>query len=104
MRRRRRPAQELRVAIEWLPIDTKRAMQKNRGEQAGALVPKEWELVAHTKDGSEKTLATNVLAFDLGPAGSVIYTNGSTVFWQQASGSREKLCDQQAIESVVCVS
>ena len=26
MRRRRRPAQELRVAIEWLPIDTKRAM------------------------------------------------------------------------------
>jgi len=26
LRRRRRPAQELRVAIEWLPIDTKRAM------------------------------------------------------------------------------
>ena len=26
MRRPRRPAQELRVAIEWLPIDTKRAM------------------------------------------------------------------------------
>ena len=26
MRRRRRPAQELRVAIEWLPIETKQAM------------------------------------------------------------------------------
>jgi hypothetical protein len=26
LRRRRRPAQELRVAIEWLPIDTKYAM------------------------------------------------------------------------------
>ena len=26
MRRPRRPAQELRVAIDWLPIDTKRAM------------------------------------------------------------------------------
>jgi len=26
LRRRRRPAQELRVAIEWLPIETKRAM------------------------------------------------------------------------------
>jgi hypothetical protein len=26
LRRPRRPAQELRVAIEWLPIDTKRAM------------------------------------------------------------------------------
>jgi hypothetical protein len=102
--RQMQPQQNQLLSLWGQAIDTKRTMQKNRGEQAGALVPKDWELIARAKDGSEKALATNVLAFDVGPEGSVIYTNGSAVFWQQAGGSREKICEQQAIESIVCLS
>lgn len=97
------PQQAQFLTLWGQAIDTKRAMQKNRGEQAGALVPKNWELVRRSASGEEQLLAGNVLAYDLGPDGSVIFTNGSAVFWLHTDGSREKICDGKMIESVVCV-
>jgi hypothetical protein len=99
-----KPQQAQFLTLWGQAIDTKRAMQKNRGDQAGALVPKEWELVRRSADGAEQVLACNVLAYDLTVDGSVLFTNGSAVFFQKADGSREKLCEQPMIESVVCVT
>ncbi len=99
-----KPQQAQFLTLWGQAIDTKRAMQKNRGEQAGALVPKDWELVRRLADGSETVLASNVLAYDLTSDGGVLFTNGSAVFYQKADGSREKLCEQPMIESVVCVA
>ena len=77
MRRRRRPAQELRVAIEWLPIDTKRAMldaiEHNRiivgayTDRDGGVCPM---LAAH-RNGGRTNLASFARAWDR-------YTHAST--------------------------
>ena len=101
--RQMKPQQAQFLTLWGQAIDTKKAMQKNSGEQAGALVPKDWELVRRSPGGEEQTLASNVLAYDLGPAGSIVFTNGTAVFWQQADGKREKFCEQTAVESVVWV-
>ena len=70
MRRPRRPAQELRVAIEWLPIDTKRAMldaiEHNRiivgayTDRDGGVCPM---LAAH-RNGGRTSLASFARAWD----------------------------------------
>jgi hypothetical protein len=70
LRRRRRPAQELRVAIEWLPIDTKRAMldaiEHNRiivgayTDRQGGVCPM---LAAH-RNGGRTSLASFARAWD----------------------------------------
>ena len=70
MRRPRRPAQELRVAIEWLPIDTKQAMldaiQHNRiivgayTDRDGGVCPM---LAAH-RNGGRTSYASFARAWD----------------------------------------
>jgi hypothetical protein len=75
--RRRRPAQELRVAIEWLPIDTKRAMldaiEHNRiivgayTDRQGGVCPM---LAAH-RNGGRTSYASFARAWDR-------YTNASS--------------------------
>ena len=70
MRRPRRPAQELRVAIEWLPIETKRAMldaiEHNRiivgayTDRNGGVCPM---LAAH-RNGGRTSLASFAHAWD----------------------------------------
>lgn len=103
--RRQQQVQQNQLLSLWgQAIDTKKAMQKYRGEQAGSLVPKEWELVRRDASGAESVLATNVLAFDLGPDKSLIYTNGSKIHWLQPDGARQSLGDHRAIERVVCLS
>lgn len=99
--RQLKPQQAQFMMLWGQAIDTKRAMQQNRGE-ARALVPKEYELVRRSARG-EEVLATNVLAYDLAADGSVVFTNGTAVFWLRADGSREKLCEHEYIESIVCV-
>jgi len=71
LRRRRRPAQELRVAIEWLPIETKRAMldaiEHNRiivgayTDRDGGVCPM---LAAH-RNGGRTSYASFARAWDL---------------------------------------
>jgi len=70
LRRRRRPAQELRVAIEWLPIETKRAMldaiEHNRiivgayTDRDGGVCPM---LAAH-RNGGRTSVASFARAWD----------------------------------------
>ena len=45
-----------------------------------SLVPRSWELVSRSRQGSETVLATNVASYDLLADGSVIYSNGRAVF------------------------
>jgi hypothetical protein len=64
------------------------------------LVPNSWQLVRRTPGGVEKVLAKGVLAYDLAPDGSVLYSNGSAIFLMDAQGNIERVAVESMIEQV----
>jgi len=73
--------------------------RKGKIDDSVQLVPKSWELVKRENSGAETVIARHVVAFDLGPAGEVLYTDGLRV-WQAGSPPR-KLHGGQIIQSVI---
>jgi hypothetical protein len=52
-----------------------------------SLVPACWQLVRRTPAGEEHVLAKHVVAYDLAPDGSVLFSNGNGVFAVGADGA-----------------
>ena len=78
--------------------------EQSRGDVRGAaLVPKTWTLRRLKPDGTDETLATHVVSFDLCPDGSVVYTNGAGVYHLDVAGRRTEVCATRLIERVVRV-
>lgn len=78
--------------------------QSSRGDgRGGALVPKTWTLQRLRPDGTDETLASHVVSFDLCEGGSVVYTNGAGVYHLDALGRRTEVCASRLIERVVRV-
>ena len=84
-------------------IDAEKALHDAKEGDAPSLVPSSWELVRRAADGTEKTLAKSVLAYDLCPDGGILYTNGSSVFHLEAAGKSQRLCDGTMIEHVAAI-
>lgn len=83
-------------------IDAEKALRQSKQGSQGPLVPADWQLVRRADNGEEQVLAKNVLAYDLCPDGSVIYTNGTAIFHRPASGEARQLCAAKMIERVTC--
>jgi hypothetical protein len=78
--------------------------QSTKGDGRGAaLVPKTWTLQRRKPDGTDETLASHVVSFDLCEDGAVIYTNGAAVYHVGATGDRTEICASRLIERVVRV-
>jgi hypothetical protein len=69
----------------------------------GALVPKTWTLHRRSPDGSDAVLTAHVVSYDLGAGGSVVYTDGTTVYRLAPDGTRSQLCRARLIERVVSI-
>ena len=76
--------------------------QSSSGAEAESvdLVPKSWELCCRAANGVTKTLAGGVLAYDIGLDGSVVYTNGNSVFMLYPDGRKERLVSEHMIQQV----
>jgi hypothetical protein len=99
----RKEGADLRQMMVWGNlIDAEQAARESaaRGDDTPDLVPSTWHLVRTSASGETTTLAKGVLSFDVGPSGSVLYTNGSAVYWL-AEGARTRLCVEPQIEQVV---
>ena len=70
-------------------------------EDAPNLVPSSWELLRLKPGQKPEVLASNVLSYDIGSDGSVIYTNGSAVYHLDANGKKERIAKDRMIEQVV---
>ncbi len=78
--------------------------QSTKGDARGAaLVPKTWTLQRRKPDGTDETLATHVVSFDLCEDGGVVYTNGGAVYHIDPAGERTEVCASRLIERVVRV-
>ena len=75
--------------------------EKGSGGAGVAVVPRTWTLQRRNTFGTDETLATHVVSYDLCPDGSVIYTNGAGVYHLDPSGQRTEVCASRLIERVV---
>ena len=83
-------------------IDAEKALRQAKQGSQRPLVPADWQLVRRGDNGEEQVLAKNVLAYDLCPDGSVVYTNGTAIFHRSITGEPRQLCAAKMIERVTC--
>ena len=67
-------------------------------------MPKSWELHQHAPTGETKVLAGGVLAYDVGPDGTIVYTNGSALFLLHPNGRKEHVLNEHMIEQVFFIA
>lgn len=85
-------------------IDAQKALREStQAKETPALVPPSWELVKRQPSGEETILAKNVVAYDLDPAGNIVYTNGSAIYQIDAEGNSQLLTKGNLIQSIVII-
>jgi hypothetical protein len=67
------------------------------------LVAKTWELVKKPPQGDPQVLERGVLSFDICGDGSILYTDGSRIFFLRAGGSKETLGKDEFISQVLAL-
>ena len=75
-----------------------RGMDNEDGAPAG--VPASWQLMKRKPKGEAEIVAKGVASFDLCRDGSVVYSDGRTVFWMDSKGKREPIVAESGIEQV----
>jgi len=83
-------------------LDAQNAAASENGD-APALVPKSWELVRQSLDGTQEVVSKGVLSFDVYADGTVLYTNGTAIYRIDARGTREHLANDSLIEQVAAL-
>jgi hypothetical protein len=97
----RREGPDARYLLLWgKMIDAEKALNTSKKTGGTSLVPPTWELVRRDSSGVEEVLARGVLAFDLCPAGGVVFTNGSTISYRNPSGEVSQIATGRMIERV----
>jgi hypothetical protein len=66
-------------------------------------VPASWQLVRQSTGGERTTVAKNVLTFDLGGNGEVLYSNGNAIFCRDAAGETQRVEKTSFIQHVVAL-
>lgn len=97
------PPQRPRFAtFQGLPVQLEKVLNAKDADHAGIqLVPGSWELIRQAPSGEAEVIAGHVVAFDLGPKGEVIYSDGLRVW---ADGEpRTLLHSGHIVQSVVIV-
>ena len=67
--------------------------------RGGGLVPGSWELVCRNRKGQDHVAAKHVVAFDVAPDDTVIYSNGYGVF-KLVDGDWREVAQGNLVENV----
>jgi hypothetical protein len=82
-------------------LEAREALREaDRDGEAASFVPTSWKLVRRSSDGAESVVAERVAAFDLGPDGGVVYSDGASIFSLAPGGERRRLCRGDFVEHV----
>jgi hypothetical protein len=89
------------IILKGRRIDAEKALrQENAINGVASLVPRSWELVSRSRQGSETVLATNVASYDLLADGSIIYSNGRAVFMLGKGGQSTLILKEDLVGDV----
>jgi hypothetical protein len=83
-------------------IDAEKAMKAAKDGAGASLVPRTWQLIRQAGN-SQTVVAHSVLSYDLCADGGVVYSDGSTIFYQTADVSvpATSVCTGKLIERVI---
>ncbi len=93
----RREGPDRRTLMLWGKMVDAEKMLNDRSAK-GAILPPDWKLIRREPSGAEQEIAERVVAFDLLPDGSLVWTNGGRVLHRQGPGAdagRNKQGDQE---------
>ena len=83
-------------------IDAEKALNRSRKIGGSSLVPSSWALVRRDDRGTEETIATGVLSFDLCRDG-LLFSDGTSVSRRSPSSELTRLTTGRLIERVVAL-
>ena len=98
------PGREMDMKEMWIWGSVVSAQNAKGADAEGGLVPDSWQLIRRTADGQENVIAKGVLAYDLAPDGSIVFTNGSAIYMIDAAGKRTRLARETMVQQVAVVS
>jgi len=78
-------------------------LAQSQEEDTPGLVPSSWELVRRAPGGQTEGIAKNVLAFDLAPDGSVLYSDGAAITRLATNGRSDRILQAAFIEQVLAL-
>lgn len=81
-------------------INTERALRKAGANQRVRLVPNDWQLVKRTGSKEWETIASNVICFDIGTQGEIVYSDGGGIY-QIQNGQEEKISSEKSVSQIV---
>lgn len=90
------------ATFQGLRVDLERALaKKGKATDSVQLVPRDWELLRYHTDGTVETIARHVVAFDIGPNGAIVYSDGLRI-WEHGEPPR-KLAEGHIIQAIAIV-
>jgi len=90
------------ILLQGRRIDAEKILRSARPVHGvPSLVPESWELVSRNQEGVERVLATNVASYDIGPDGTIVYSNGRGVFVLDHDGSSRLALTEELVAEVV---
>ena len=98
----RKDANQAQMTIWGNLVEARKTLLGKERKDEG-LVPSSWELCRKKGSGEVEVLAKSVLSFDLESGGSILYTNGSTVYRLSSSGERVQIHKAAMIQQVAAL-
>jgi len=90
------------ILLQGRRIDAEKAIRSARAVHGvPSLAPDTWELVSRDRNGNERVLAANVASYDVGPDGTIVYSNGRGVFVLNGDGSAGLALTGELVTEVV---
>ncbi len=97
---RKQRGADIRQMMEWNNLMA--ADQQTKGDDDPNDVRSSWQLIRR-RGFETKALASRVVAYDLCPDGSIVYSTGNAIFHLGANGDARRLCEGNFIEQVMAV-
>ena len=98
----RPPIPEQRFLMLWgHMVDTKHSMLRGGNGLTDGLVPKTWQLIRRSPDGSESLVGQSVLSYDIAGDGQIVYSTGRAIYLSDPTGTVTKLVDEPMVDDVV---
>jgi hypothetical protein len=96
----KRQGADMRQMMVWANL----MQAEEGGAEPKPAVPRSWQLVRIRGQQRPETLASGVVAFDLGQDGSLVYSTGNAIHHLSPDGRHSRLLSEERVEALVSFS